>query len=572
MSKETRPTVFNHRGQAIPSQAIDAVRNRARMSSWNGEGDYAGGGSQFFPWNAAEWSTQEMGNWLPWIRSPDAENNQFRDRMVGRQRDLTRNDGWAAGIVDTILDNTIGSQYRLQAMPDYRALRFLSGVSAFDEDWAEEFSEGMEAIWRGHSEDMGRWNDLGRQLTVPQQFRLMLRHKLVDGEAVGVMYWKPDRKGFGAAKFATCLGVVDPDRLSNPYQMVDSKNMRAGVEVDDDGVPRAYHLRKAHQNDWYNAVESMEWERIEREDEDGWTRVIHDFDRLRAGQNRGVSIFAPIISSLKMLAHYYGVELQAAAIGATFGTYVTSPYDEVMVQDALETGNESFGWYQNFRGGWNEKRPAMLNGARIPALAPGEKIESVHAERPTSNFSPFTHEMLRRASACLGVSAEQMTRDYSETNYSSARAAIVEVEKAMNRRIADFNWSTASPAYGAIMHEAMDGKLLKAIMPRNAPPYIEARSYYARARWLAAKKGWVDPAVEAQAAILRQDAGFTTLADTCAEQGVDWRENVAQRARERDEFDRLKLPHPAWMGVPAPAGGGQPDNAASKTITKPAAQ
>ncbi|MDP0919950.1 phage portal protein, partial [Klebsiella pneumoniae] len=76
-----------------------------------------------------------------------------------------------------------------------------------------------------------------------------------------------------------------------------------------------------------NSVESMDWERVEREDEDGWHRVIHDFEQDRAGQNRGVGVFTPVLARFKMLARYYGVELQAATIAATFGTYVTSPYD-----------------------------------------------------------------------------------------------------------------------------------------------------------------------------------------------------------------------------------------------------
>jgi len=66
-------------------------------------------GQSVFPYEASNWSTQEMGNWLPWIRSPDAEINQFRDRMVARSRDLVRNDGWAAGGITRILDNTVWS-------------------------------------------------------------------------------------------------------------------------------------------------------------------------------------------------------------------------------------------------------------------------------------------------------------------------------------------------------------------------------------------------------------------------------------------------------------------------------
>jgi lambda family phage portal protein len=572
----TRPTIFNHRGQAIPGRAIDVVRSRA-MASTEWDGVTGTPASYQFPWEASKWHTQEMGNWYPWIRSPDAENNLYRDRMVGRQRDIVRNDGWASGIVDKILDNTIGSQFRLLSKPDYRALRSLSGVKEYDEDWAEEFSEFLEAIWRSHSEDMGRWNDLGRQLTVPQQFRLALRHKLIDGEGLAVAYWKPDRKGYGAAKFATAFGLLDPDRLSNPYQAVDTINLRGGVEIDDDGVPIAYHIRKAYPNDYYATADAMTWERVPREDEDGWQRVLHDFDRLRTGQNRGVSIFAPILSRLKMLAHYYGVELQAAAISATFGTYVTSPYDEVMVQDALETSNEGFGWYQGFRDEWHTKRPMYLNGARVPALAPGEDIKAVHAERPSSNFAPFTHEMLRGVASCLGMTAEQVTQDYSAVNYSSARIGIEETRLMIVRRLADFRWNFAMPYFAAIVGEAMDGGMLKSVLPRKAIPFIEARTLYCSAKWLTAAKGWIDPAVEAQAAILRQDAGYSTLEDECADQGVDWRDNVVQRARERDEFDRLKLPHPQWMGQAAPKGGagdaaGGNAPPANKTTTKPAPQ
>src|SRR5262249_17535196 len=150
---------------------------------------------------------------------------------------------------------------------------------AFDATWAAEFRRTAEALWRGFADDLGRWNDFERQATVSQQFRLALRHKLVDGEALNVTYWLPDQVGRGAAKDATCFRVIDPDRLSNPYQQVDTRYLRGGVEIDDRGVPIAYHIRRAHQNDWYSSVEAMEWERVAREDDDGWLRVVHDFDR-----------------------------------------------------------------------------------------------------------------------------------------------------------------------------------------------------------------------------------------------------------------------------------------------------
>jgi capsid protein len=173
-----------------------------------------------YPYEAARVDTPEMGNWNPWIRSPDSEINYWRDRMVARARDLARNDGWASGGITRILDNTIGAHLRLSANPDYRSLAMRA--RGFDATWADEFRRAVEALWRNYSEDIGHFNDVSRQLTISQQMRLAMRHKLIDGESLFVSYWLPERVGYGAARYATSFLVVDPDRLSNPYQMVDT--------------------------------------------------------------------------------------------------------------------------------------------------------------------------------------------------------------------------------------------------------------------------------------------------------------------------------------------------------------
>jgi len=502
-------------------------------------------GQSVFPYEASNWATQEMGDWLPWIRSPDAEINQFRDRMVARHRDLVRNDGLAAGGITRILDNTVGASMRLSANPDYRALAAMTGNRKFDAVWAEEYRRAAEALWRGYADDIGRYNDVSRQLTVSQQLRLALRHKLIDGDSLIVSYWMPERVGYGRATYATAFMVVDPDRLSNPLQMVDSKYMRGGVEIDDHGVPLAYHIRKAHQNDWYNSVESMDWERVEREDEDGWRRVIHDFEHDRAGQNRGVGVFTPVLARFKMLARYYGVELQAATIAATFGTYVTSPYDPAQVAEALD-GGDDLSAYQGMRADWHEQRPAMLSGARIPTLAPGESITSVGAAHPHNGFGEFAAEMSRTFAAASGISAEQITQDWSKTNYSSARAALLESWKTLTRRNHEFKTGTATPAYACWLQEAMDRNELP--LPNGAPDFAEARTAYSRCDWLGVARGWVDPVKEKQGAILGMDAGLSTLKRECAEQGLDYEEVIQQRAAEAKAFKEAGLPPPNWFG------------------------
>ncbi len=530
--------LLDSRGQVIPPAAIARVRQAAggggRMRA-----SLSGDAPNYVAYDAAQWTSPEMSDWTPIVRSPDTEINLYRDRMVARQRDLVRNEGFASGVVARILDSTIGVNYRLISIPDYRALSLYD--KAFDAEWAAEFRGAAEALWRGYANDLGHYNDVSRQQTVSQQFRTMLRHKLVDGESLALRYWKDDRVGYGAATL-----VVDPDRLSNPVEQMDTQYMRGGVEIDDDGVPQAYHIRRAHQNDWFDAVESTIWDRVPREDDDGFLRVIHDFDRDRAAQNRGVSVFAPILSRMKMLAQYYGVELQAATVASVFGTYITSPFDRDMVEEALDPGSSDLMSYQDMRSAFHDTNALKLNGARMPLLAPGEKIETVSAERPNASFSPFTHEMLRGVAAALGVSAEQVHQDYSQTNYSSARAGIVEAEKTFKRRCAEFDINSATPIYAGWLHEAID--LGELPLPRNAPAFMEARNAYARCRWLGPARGWVDPVAERQGAVLGMDAGFDTLEGICAMQGADWEENVDQRAREYRRFTELGLPHPEWMG------------------------
>ena len=510
-----------------------------------------------FPYDAANWMTQDMGNWLPWIRSPDSEINLFRDRMVGRARDLSRNDGWTSGGVNRILDNTVGTKLRLSASPDYRSLAVRFGVKAFDAQWADEFRRAAEALWRGWSENAGHYNDVSRQLTIGQQFRLALRHKLIDGEAVGLMYWLPERVYRGGADYATALLLIDPDRLSNPYQAMDSAEIRGGVEIDKHGVPTAYHIREAQQNDWYLATEANTWVRVERYDEDGWQRVIHDYDRDRAGQHRGLSVFTPIMSHAKMLARYYGVELQAATIAATFGTYVTSPYDPAIVADSLGgSADEELPLYQSLRSEWANERPALLNGARIPTLAPGEDIKSVMSAHPNQNFEMFTHEMQRTIAAALGLSAEQVTQDWSKTNYSSARAALLEAWKTLQRRKDEFSLNFASPVYATWLNEAMDRGELP--LPNNAPAYFEARTAYSRCSWLGVPRGWVDPTKEPAGSVMRMDGALSTLRQECAEQGLDYEEVLHQRAAELKMFEELGIPKPEWAGAVAAAEAANP--------------
>jgi lambda family phage portal protein len=549
MRKSVKPTRLKHGGAAGKGTPTP----RADGGAVPGAGDPVrralGPGQGWFPYQAAAWGTQEMGDWWPWIRSPDAEYTDYRDLMVARSRDLVRNDGTASGAVTRVLDNTVGAGMKLMALPDYSALKIDN--PAFDAKWAAEFGAAAEALFREYGGDIGHWNDVQRQLTTGQQQRLALRHQLIDGEAFIVNYWRPDRIGYGAARYATASLVVDPDLLSNPYERVDTRYLRGGVEIDDDGVPIAYHIRRAHQNDWYGALESMEWERVEAEDEDGWRRVIHSYERDRASQHRGIGVFTPVLARMKMLARYYGVELQAATLAASLGVYITSPFDKEMLTQAVDGGRNSSDMltrYLGIQGIAHDENPVHFNGTVLPILTPGEDVKTVTAAHPHNAFGAFSSAMLRTMAASVGVSDGQITQDWGGYNYSSARVSLMEAWKTLVRRREDFIISCAMPHYAVWLREAFERRMLP--LPRNARAFMERATSYARCTFLGPGRGWIDPVKERQGSVLGMDAGLSTLSHEAAENsGRDWREILDQRQIELLAFDERGLPRPSWQGT-----------------------
>ncbi len=553
-------TILDASGRPLAPALPRSVGRTGRAGAFTPEVRDGFSKAAVYPYRASELQSQEMGtDWYPTIRSPDGEHNRFRDRLVGRGRDLHRNDGFARGAIDRILDNTIGGYYRLSSAPDYQALKHLTGNAAFDAVWADEYRRAVEARWRTFSQSPGRFNDVSRQLTVSQQMRLAAKHRLIDGEDLVLAYWKPERVYAGGADYATCFLVVDPDRLSNPYQQMDNANMRGGVEIDDDGVPVAYHIRRAHQNDTYSVQEAMEWDRVEREDEDGWRRVIHDFDRDRAGQNRGIGLFTPILPHAKMLASYYGIELQSAALGAVFGTYIRSEQDPAMMEDLIGGEGDQLTPLQDFRADWYGENPVRFNGVKLPILSPGDSIESVASAHPHTGFNDFAHEMHRMMAAGLGVSAEQLSQTWAEMNYSSARASMLEIWKTMERRSLDFANGTATPWFATWLHEAFEREEFDDINPRGAPSYPEARAAYSRCTWLGPGRGWIDPVKEPQGSTMAMDAGLTTLKRECAENGRDWEEEAEQRAIELQKFKELGIPPPTFFNSPSAQQASTPE-------------
>jgi len=472
---------------------------------------------------AASRDHQDMATWMPFGQSAQAALSYERDLIAARIHDIARNDGWASAALDRQVDNVVGSGWILSAKPNAASL-------GIDPDAAIELADSIESAWTDYADDPGFFCDAGRNGPAGAQLALAYRHRVMDGEALAILYWLP-RGG----PYATAIQIIDPDRLSNPLYRMDTPNLRGGVELDDYGVSVAYHIQVRHPGDDLLALPI--WERVERETAWGRPVVIHARELGRAGQVRGAAPLSPILKKLKQVTRYDEAELQAAVLNAILAAFVTTPMDHEMASEALSGGELPA--YQKERLAYYKDAPLRLPGAQVGFLYPGEQVNFTPTQHPNNNAESFIRSALRNVASTAGISYEQLTMDWSQVNYSSARAALIEVWRGLTARKNNFAAQFMQQWYAAWLEEAID--LGHIVMPKGAPPFAAKRAAYTRADWIGPGRGWVDPLKEADAAVTRLDGNLSTFEREGAEQGRDWRSDAMQRRREQKFFEKLGI-------------------------------
>lgn len=490
-------------------------------------------------YHGASLSDPDLSTWSTRNPSPQAAIASDRDNLAARIHDLARNDGWASGGVARIVDSIIGSGWRLASKPNAKAL----GIS---DDAAFELADQIEAHWILWAEDVDASCDAGGRLNWGGLLALGFRHRIWDGEALAVLDWIPR-----SYAYSTAVRVIHPDRLSNPNAQADTIYLRSGVALDARGAAQGYWFRASHPGEMaLNYIRAYRWEYVARRTDWGRPQVVHAFEPEAAGQFRGVSPLAPILKKIRMIGRYDEAELQAAILNAVLAAFVTSPFDHEQLATAMGEGDATdISAYQQCRLDARKEAPIVLPGVKVNFLSPGEDVKLTNPNHPNSVFEAYERAVLRNIATAIGVSYEQLSMDWSQVNYSSARAALIEIWRGFTARKDNFAFQYAQPIFSAWLEEAFDKGDIR--LPKGAPSFYEAKTAYCQADWIGPGRGWVDPLKEADAAEQRLALDVTTLERETAEQGGDWKENLIQRARERKERERLGLPDPTAVQKPA---------------------
>jgi lambda family phage portal protein len=484
---------------------------------------------------------RDMASW-PTIRySPDSALLYEQETINARIEDLTRNNGLARGHRKTLADNVIGPKITCKPNPD----RIMLGKPP---EWSREWSQRVESEWNTFADTT--WFDAGGRHTFHSATRLAVHSLATNGEALALPLFIAGNGRGDTSRWRTRLQFVHPARLSNPNGEPNTPFMRSGIELDQYGSPIAYNIRKAHPGDFgVSGAEELVWERIPAFTTWGRVRVIHLYAQEDVGQSRGVSDMVGVLRKFRMLDKYQTEELRAAVLNSLVFAAVETPMDQQGIADLFGTSDGSpLDAYYNMVQEW---RVNMQGGTMVP-LPPGTQMKPFSPARPNGMMEGFVTVMLRDIAAGLNIPYELLFRDFSKTNYSSARAAMLEAWRYFNslRQLFIDHWIRI--IFDLWFEEAVN---------RGRIPDCEPQDYYmnqvawTRAKWYFAPRGWVDPLKEARGLQTRMAAGLLTLEEAKGEEGVDWIDFLEQKKRENDHAAELGLPLPHVEAVAASGVG-----------------
>lgn len=485
----------------------------------------------------AERTSRETFNWNPAIISPDRQLNPVKDSADARSRDMVQNDGYAMGAVHTHRDSIVGTQFRLNAQPDYEVL-------GADEAWAIEFQRVVEGRFNLMADSQECWFDAARVNTLTGLVRLAVGGFLMTGEVLATAEWIRDP----ARPFKTAIQLVSPTRLCNPDMLSDSALLRRGVVRDLNGRPVGYWIRVSYPNDPFDTENSFKWLYVPATKPWGRKQVIHVVEQLQPDQTRGVSDMVSVLKQMRMTKKFNDVVLQNAVVNASYAAAVESELPSDVVFSAMGAGQAGFGdmlgQYMTALNAYvGDSKHISIDGVKMPHLFPGTKLSLKPMGTPGGIGSQFEESLLRHIASPLGLSYEQLSRDYSKTNYSSARASMSETWKFMQSRKKSVADRVATSLYTLWLEEEINAGNIPLPAGMGAEIFYDPvkREALTACDWIGASRGQIDELKETQAAVMRINSGLSTFEKECARLGEDFRKIFRQRSRENRLMKELDL-------------------------------
>lgn len=493
--------------RVAPGIASRRAEARANLAVW----DHA---RQFVNSYRGGLSTR-LGTSYPASQGQTGTNTPLRSTtlraMRDRSRNLDRNNALAAALLDRACENVIGHGMKLQALTD-------------DED----FNDAAEALWCDWWENKA---DVRGMLTGAQLESLLYRAHLCDGDVGGVLLDLNNGRPDGLLIQAVTGDYIDTaaggyDTKTRTYEGITWNEfwrpLAFNVLVDD---PANYTRKSvpvpARDFIFYPRMKSTRQLR----GEPAFATIFDLFDQT-TGIIDASAVAVRIAACQAML-------IKKAAAGTAFGALGSVTNSQGTAQQALTI------------------EPGMVH-----YLQPGEEVESFNPNQPQQNLTEFIRLLIRTAGLSLGLPLEILMLDFSQSNYSNARAALLQLQRACRPQQRLFCKRVMSRIYQWRISKAVNNGELA--LPDSIKDTFWSHNF------LPPGWAWVDPEKDLSAKLTALDAGLTSKAQICAEQGEEYENIRAVRAKEIEDDAAAGLPEVRSnhtrdpMPAPAPASPPQP--------------
>jgi lambda family phage portal protein len=351
-------------------------------------------------------------------------------------------------------------------------------------------------------------------INLAQSLRIFVESRVRDGEVFGIFTTNP--RALDDVKLF--FELVECDRVTSDAMLSGMAYATDGITVDQFGNPVEYQVLKSHPGA-AGITYLREFERIRAD------HMVHYYNPSRPGQHRGISEITPALELCIVLRRYTMAVVTAAETAA----------DNAFV---LETMNAQDTEYDPS----NELEELTLERNLVTVLPEGYKLSQTKAEQPTTTYPAFKDAILNEIARSLGVPFNIAAGNSSSYNYSSGRLDHKAYEQRLSVDQATLEQVLLNRMFDRFFAEwsAVNGML-------GAPAPSRA--------WYWQKLPHIDPVKEADAQIMRINAGLTTRTREVARDRVDYEDLLKdmQREKQLEEQYGIQIAEPT-----PPAGGPEP--------------
>ena len=370
---------------------------------------------------------------------------------------------------------------------------------------------------------------------------------LMSGDVFALFGMKENRR----TPYQTTIRLLEADRVCNPDSSGDSISEETisggriidGVEIDREGAVVRYHVASRSPLASANGAE-LTWTAIDAYGKDtGYPNILHVMTYERPEQRRGVPFVAAEIEELKQFTRYMNAELAANVVSSMLTAFIVSDEDDGKfgLEDAVNEEQKVTD---------DELQLELAPGA-IYNLPPGKKVETVNPLRSNTQFESFVNTCIMTIASSMGIPKEVLVKKY-ESNYTAARAALLDFWRTVRVYRTKFNSSFNQPVYEQWLSEAVaSGRI-------DAPGFFDdpaVRQAWCGCLWMGASMGHVDPLKEVNAAAARIANNITTQEQEASEyNGNNFDEVLKQRKKEVAAQQEMQL-----ANEPVQGGGARAD-------------